>query len=147
MSRKIRTLRLRLIEDQLGEVAYQITKVHFAQFQDSAAEWHPQVNVFQCPTSVRICVELAGVEQDNVEIEVYRGKVRIQGYREAPEPLHQQEAAFSTTPKPVRVIAMEIDHGRFAREVEIPPGYDYRRVTTKWENGLVWICIPRVAHA
>jgi len=47
----------------------------------------------------------------------------------------------------VRVIAMEIDHGRFSREVEIPPGYDYRRVTTKWENGLVWICIPRVANA
>ena len=147
MSRKIRTLRLRLIEDQLGEVAYQITKVHFAQFQESAAEWHPHVNVFQCPACVRICVELAGVEADNVEIEVYRGKVRIRGYREAPEPLEQQEAAFSTLPKPVHVIAMEIDHGRFTREVEIPPGYDYRRVTTKWENGLVWICIPRVAHA
>jgi HSP20 family protein len=147
VSRKIRTLRLRLIEDQLGELAYQITKVHFAQFQESAAEWHPHVNVFQCPACVRICVELAGVEADNVEIEVYRGKVRIRGYREAPEPLEQQEAAFSTLPKPVHVIAMEIDHGRFTREVEIPPGYDYRRVTTKWENGLVWICIPRVAHA
>ena len=147
MSRKTRTLRLRLIEDRLGEVAYQITKVHFAQFQESAAEWHPHVNVFQCPACVRICVELAGVEADNVEIEVYRGKVRIRGYREAPEPLEQQEAAFSTLPKPVHVIAMEIDHGRFTREVEIPPGYDYRRVTTKWENGLVWICIPRVAHA
>jgi HSP20 family protein len=147
VSRKTRTLRLRLIEDRLGEVAYQITKVHFAQFQESAAEWHPHVNVFQCPACVRICVELAGVEADNVEIEVYRGKVRIRGYREAPEPLEQQEAAFSTLPKPVHVIAMEIDHGRFTREVEIPPGYDYRRVTTKWENGLVWICIPRVAHA
>ena len=147
MSRKTRTLRLRLIEDRLGEVASQITNVHFAQFQESPAEWHPHVNVFQCPACVRICVELAGVEADNVEIEVYRGKVRIRGYREAPEPLEQQEAAFSTLPKPVHVIAMEIDHGRFTREVEIPPGYDYRRVTTKWENGLVWICIPRVAHA
>ncbi|MBV8227076.1 MAG: Hsp20/alpha crystallin family protein [Verrucomicrobia bacterium] len=147
MSRKIRTLRLRLIEDQLGELAYQITKVHFAQFQDSAAEWQPHVNVFQCANCVRICVELAGVEEGNVEIEVHRGRVRIQGYREAPEPLRQQEATFSTAPKPVRVIAMEIDHGGFSREVEIPAGYDYRRVTTKWENGLVWICIPRVANA
>jgi HSP20 family protein len=147
VTRKTRTLRLRLIQDQLGEVAYQITKVHFAQFQETAAEWHPQVNVFQCASAVRICVELAGVEEENVEVEVYRGRVRIQGYREAPEPLHQQEAAFPTAPKPVRVIAMEIDHGRFYREVEIPPGYDYQRVTTKWENGLVWICIPRLAHA
>jgi HSP20 family protein len=147
VSRKIRTLRLRLIEDQLGELAYQITKVHFARFQDSAAEWQPHVNVFQCANCVRICVELAGVEEGNLEIEVHRGRVRIQGYRDAPEPLPQQEATFSTAPKPVRVIAMEIDHGRFSREVEIPAGYDYRRVTTKWENGLVWICIPRVAHA
>ena len=147
MSRKTRTLRLRLIEDQLGEVAYQITKLHFAQFQEAAGEWHPHVNVFQCPTCVRICVELAGVEEGNIEIEVYRGRVRIQGIREAPEPLHQQEAAFPAAPKAVRVIAMEIDHGRFYREIEIPPGYDYRRVTTKWENGLVWICIPGLAHA
>jgi HSP20 family molecular chaperone IbpA len=54
---------------------------------------------------------------------------------------------FSTTRKPVRVVAMEINHGQFEREVEVPAGYDPRRITTEWENGLLWIFLPRTAHA
>ena len=147
MSRKSHTLRLRLIEGKIGEVAYQLTKVHFAQFQESGARWRPQVNVFQCVSCFRICVELAGVSDENVEIDVGPGKLRISGHRDAPEPLNQQERAFSPARKPVRVIAMEIDHGAFERDLEIPEGYDYRGLTTEWDNGLLWIRMPRIANA
>jgi HSP20 family protein len=147
VSRKIRTLRLRLIEGQLGEVAYQLTKVHFARFHESGAQWRPQVNVFQCASCLRVCVELAGVGEENIEVGIGPDRLQISGHRNAPEPLHQQESAFSTTRKPVRVIAMEIDYGPFERELKIPDGYDYRRVKTEWENGLLWIYIPRIAHA
>jgi HSP20 family protein len=147
VSRKSRTLRLRLIEGKIGEVAYQITKVHFAQFQESGAQWRPEVNVFQCASCFRICVALAGVSDENVELEVGPGRLRISGHREAPEPLNQQEQAFAAARKPVRVIAMEIDHGKFERDLEIPDGYDYTRVTTEWDNGLFWIRMPRIANA
>ncbi len=147
MSRKTRTLRLRLIEGQIGEVAYQLTKVHFAQFQDPGPHWRPQVNMFQCASCLRVCVALAGVVEENVELEIGPDSLRISGYRTPPEPLKQQEPVFSTTRKAVRVIAMEIDHGPFERELEIPPGYDHRRITTEWENGLLWIYLPRIAHA
>ena len=69
------------------------------------------------------------------------------GDPEAPEPLQQLEMPFSTTRKPVRVVAMEINHGQFEREVEVPAGYDPRRITTEWENGLLWIFLSRTAHA
>ena len=147
MTRKIRTLRLRLIEGQIGEVAYQLTKVHFARFQESGAQWRPQVNVFQCASCFRVCVDLAGVSDENVELDIGSDRLRIRGQRTAPEPLHKQESALSTTRKPVRVIAMEIDHGPFERDVEIPAGYDYRQLTTEWESGLLWIYIPRIAQA
>jgi HSP20 family protein len=147
VSLKTRTLRLRLIEGQIGEVAYQLTKVHFARFQESGAQWRPQVNVFQCASCFRVCVDLAGVGDDNIELEIGPERLRIRGHRTAPEPLQQNDLAHSTTPKPVRVIAMEIDHGPFERDVEIPVGYDYRQLTTEWENGLLWIYLPRIAHA
>jgi HSP20 family molecular chaperone IbpA len=147
VSRKTRTFRLRLLEGQIGEVAYQITKVHFSNFRDSGVQWHPPVNVFQCASCFRICVELAGVGSDQIEVEVELGRIWIRGYREAPEPLQQQEFPFSTTRKPVRVVTMEIDHGRFERAVEIPSGYDLGRITTEWENGLLWLFLPRIAHA
>ena len=62
-------------------------------------------------------------------------------------PQRQKEMPVSTTRKTVRVVAMEIDHGRFEREVAIPPDYDLERITTEWENGLLWIFLPRIAHA
>jgi HSP20 family protein len=42
---------------------------------------------------------------------------------------------------------MEIDHGQFEREIEIPSGFDQGRITTEWDNGLLWIYLPRKAHA
>jgi HSP20 family protein len=147
VSRKTRTLRLRLLEGQIGEVAYQITKVHFSNFHNSVVQWRPPINVFQCTSCFRICVELAGVQSEQIEVEVGLDRLWIRGYREAPEPLQQQEMSLSTTRKPVRVVTMEIDHGRFEREVEIPAGYDRGRITTEWENGLLWIFLPRIAQA
>jgi HSP20 family protein len=147
VSRKTRTFRLRLLEGQIGEVAYQITKVHFSNFHDSGVQWRPPINVFHCSSCFRICVELAGVESDQIEVEVALGRLWIRGYRQPPEPQRQKEMPVSTTRKPVRVVAMEIDHGRFEREVEIPPDYDLEKITTEWENGLLWIFLPRIAHA
>ncbi|MBV8376728.1 MAG: Hsp20/alpha crystallin family protein [Verrucomicrobia bacterium] len=147
MSRKTRTFRLQLLEGQIGEVAYQITKVHFSNFRDSGVQWRPQLNVFQCASCFRICVELAGVESGQIEVEVGLDRLWIRGYRNPPEPLKQLDAPLAATRKPVRVVTMEIDHGRFEREVEIPEGYDHGKITTEWENGLLWIFMPRVPHA
>jgi len=147
VSRKIRTIRLRHLEGQIGEVAYQITKVHFSNFRDADFRWRPAINVFQCASCFRICVELAGVEPEHIEIEVVSSRLWVRGHREAPEPLQQHEYALSIARKPVRVIAMEIDHGQFEREIEIPSGFDQSRITTEWDNGLLWIYLPRKAHA
>ena len=147
VSRKTRTFRLRLLEGQIGEVAYQITKVHFSNFRDSGVQWRPAVNVFQCASCFRICAELAGVASEQIEVEVGFERLWIRGFREPPEPLQQLEMPLSAIRKPVRVVNMEIDHGRFEREVDIPPGYDQGRITTEWENGLLWIFLPRIAHA
>jgi HSP20 family protein len=147
VSRKIRTIRLRHLEGQIGEVAYQITKVHFSNFRDTDFRWRPAINVFQCASCFRICVELAGVEPENIEIEVASGRLWVRGRREAPEPLQQPEYPLSIARKSVRVIAMEIDHGEFEREIEIPSGFDQSRITTEWDNGLLWIYLPRKAHA
>jgi HSP20 family protein len=147
VSQKSRTIRLRLLEGQIGHVAYQITKVNFSNFREVDPRWRPSINVFQCASCFRICAELAGVDPEQIEIAVDSGRLWIRGRRQAPEPLQQQEFAFPTTRKPVRVIAMEIDHGQFEREIEVPSGFDPERITTEWGNGLLWIYLPRKAHA
>ena len=147
VSQKIRTIRLKYLAAQLGEVAYQITKVHFSNLRETDYTWRPEINVFQCATCFRICVELAGVDPGQIEITIASGHLWVRGYRVAPEPLQQNEVALASSRKPVRVITMEIDHGLFEREVEVPAAFDTQKITTEWDNGLLWIFIPRKAHA
>jgi HSP20 family protein len=147
VSQKIRTIRLKYLAAQLSEVAYQITKVHFSNLRETDYTWRPEINVFQCATCFRICVELAGVDPGQIEITIASGHLWVRGYRVAPEPLQQNEVALASSRKPVRVITMEIDHGLFEREVEVPAAFDTQKITTEWDNGLLWIFIPRKAHA
>jgi HSP20 family protein len=147
VSQKIRTIRLSYLAAQLGEVAYQITKVHFSHFRESDYSWRPEINVFQCAGCFRICIELAGVDPDQIELAIAPDRLWVRGYRAAPEPLQQTEMTYASSRKPVRVITMEIDHGQFEREVEIPAAFDTQKITTRWDNGLLWVFLPRKAHA
>ncbi|MBV9488169.1 MAG: Hsp20/alpha crystallin family protein [Verrucomicrobia bacterium] len=144
MSRKIREIRLRRLQGQLGEVAYQITKVHFSNFRDPGPVWHPAVNIFLCDNCVRICLELAGVDPDQVEVEVSPGRLSVRGHRNAPEPATAKPHEHAGS---VRVLAMEIDYGPFAREISLPPNLQLERMRMEWTHGMLWVVLPRQAHA
>jgi HSP20 family molecular chaperone IbpA len=147
VSRKIPPIRLRQLEGQLGEVAYQITKIHFSGFHQPDVLWHPAINVFLCECCFRISVELAGVDPGEVELTAVPGHLWIRGNRDAPEPPATEGYDPVPSRKSVRVLAMEINYGRFEREVELPPDLVLDRASTEWSNGLLWISIPRRADA
>jgi HSP20 family molecular chaperone IbpA len=43
----------------------------------------------------------------------------------------------------MRVHLMEIDHGPFTREVELPPDADKAGISASYRNGMLWIEIPK----
>jgi HSP20 family protein len=135
----IRTIRLERLQGQLGEVAYQFTKIHFAGFRPPS-HWRPAVNAYRCERCLRICVDLAGVDQSAFALELAPGQLTIRGRRELPEPSDAEGRAM-------QVLAMEIDHGHFERRIELPAGVDAGRVTANQQNGLLWIHLPLRPHA
>ena len=142
MNRRFRAFRLLQLQGKLGQVAYEMTRVHFSGFQAIEARWQPKVNVFRCSGCVRICVDLAGVDPQRVELSVQDGKLWILGSRLAPEPSSEPPVEVVRT-KAVRVLAMEIDYGPFARAISLPEDVDLERIRSEWDNGLLWIEIPR----
>jgi len=134
------------IQGKLGDVAYEMTRVNFARFHPVETRWQPAVNIFLCSRCLRICADLAGVDPEEVELSVGNGKLLISGFRPAPEPRSEQEIGVART-KAVRVLAMEIDYGGFAREITLPDDVDLDRLKTEWNNGILWIEIPRWSHA
>ncbi|HEY0789896.1 MAG TPA: Hsp20/alpha crystallin family protein [Chthoniobacterales bacterium] len=144
MNRKIREIRLRRLQGQIGEVAYQITKVHFSNFRHPDAIWRPAVNVFECDNCVRICFELAGVDPKRVEVDVSPGRLFVTGHRNPPEPSLRKTHEHAA---PMRVLAMEIDYGPFAREISLPLDLELERTETEWVDGMLWLVLPRRPQA
>ena len=114
-----------------GEVA--LTQVQL--WQRAPQAWQPPINAFRCETCVRICVDLAGVEKSNIDLQVEPRRVVVRGMRRPPEPGESQGRAL-------QVLALEIDYGPFEREVQLPSEVDVERTHAEQENGLLWISLP-----
>jgi HSP20 family protein len=146
VSRKIQAIRLRRLQGKVGELAYEFTKVHFSRLRDPDPTWTPAINLFQCYRCFRICVDLAGVEPQDVDVTVEPERLWIRGHRSPPEP-QSGEAELAFPIKTVRLLAMEIGYGRFEREIAVPKEVDLTRIATAWDNGILWIEIPHLNHA
>ncbi len=138
MPKSTRTIRLERLEGQLGDVAYELTKVEFSNFH-ATGRWRPPINAYRCEKCLRICVDLAGVDRDEILLEIEPGLLTISGRRALPEPLESQHPA-------TQVLAMEIDHGEFKREIPLPRNVDRKRVHAEQQNGMLWIYLPLQHH-
>jgi HSP20 family protein len=130
---RIRSLKLRWLHGQLTELTWDHMRSSLVSAR--AARWRPAINAFRCERAYCICVDLAGVAKEEIEIVIEPGVIHIRGTRTAPDPEAQHG-------KPVRVLALEIDSGEFERELSLPPEVDIGEVTAEQENGLLWIRLP-----
>ena len=139
MPRKKAAIHLHRLQGKLGDVAYELTSVHFSRFraQDS---WKPAINAYLCARCIRICVDLAGVKEAAIDLRIQPGLLTIRGERELPEPDCTEDSSM-------QVLAMEIDHGRFEREIKLPLSVEEEQVTAEQQNGILWINLPLRAHA
>jgi HSP20 family protein len=138
---------------QPGKLAEQMQKAFFSLNET----WTPNVNLYENSTSYLVCVDLAGVEKEKIDVEVVDQRLKLRGVRPVPQYEDEREARDATTEehdtkggpavtgtaKRIRVHLMEIDHGAFAREVELPPDADRESITANYRNGLLWIEIPK----
>jgi HSP20 family protein len=147
VSRKIQAIRLRRLQGKVGELAHEFTKVHFARLRNPDPSWKPAVNLFQCYHCFRICVDLAGVEPKDIDLTIEPERLWIRGHRSPPEPQFGDDLELAFAVKTVRLLAMEIGYGRFEREVPLPKDADLGRIATAWDNGILWIEIPRLNQA
>ncbi len=138
MGEDIQSTHLKRLHGRLGEVVYQLTRVQFSRFH-SARNWQPAINAYRCSECLVICVDLAGVERESIDLQLEPKRLLIRGHRAPPEP-------EGTVHKPVHVLLMEIDYGQFEREVRLPSDIAPERVTAEQRNGLLWIYLPFQPH-
>lgn len=122
------------MERQLLALTGSFTRVQVTHFSATPC-WSPAVNVYRCHDRYVVCVDLPGVPRSHISLQVEPRRVRIRGHRLPPEPRDEPRA-------PLQVLALEIDHGSFEREIRLPESVDPERATAEQRDGWLWIQLP-----
>jgi len=129
----IRNIKLRWLHGALQDLTSELSRLQFSRFAPHA--WEPAINAYRCEKSIRICVDLAGVDRAFIDLTVESRRVVIRGTRELPEPTDDEGCAL-------QLLAMEIDYGPFIREVPLPADVEIEQAHAEQRNGLLWISLP-----
>lgn len=104
-------------------------------YKDSKeAEWLPPVDVYEDEQGYRLLMDLPGFEKQNVDIQIENQHISIVGTRTPPEGLGQLKYS-------------ERIHGKFARKFSIPDNADEAAIRASFQDGVMYISIPKQANA
>ncbi|GHO86684.1 Hsp20/alpha crystallin family protein [Dictyobacter formicarum] len=96
--------------------------------------WCPPADILESADLIRVKIELAGMQEENIEVTLYEDALVVSGERrdvhEAREHLSYQEA--------------QIRYGPFRVEVFIPRPIDQDAVIARYENGMLSVDLPKL---
>src|SRR5438105_14636261 len=113
----------------------------FAAFVESnnrggtpASSWDPNVDVLDDGETIRILVELPGLESDDVKVTIRGRIVMIRGTKKGR--VRAREG--------LRFFCMERYFGAFVKSIPLPRPVNSHHARTRLDNGLLEVILPRV---
>lgn len=103
--------------------------------------WTPDVNLYEADDVYLVCVDLAGVDKEKIDLEVRDQRLILRGARAVPAHMDEEPALCKHR---LRVHLMEIDHGPFARTVELPRNVRRDGIVAHYRNGMLWVELPKI---
>jgi HSP20 family protein len=96
------------------------------------ARWRPDADTYETLRTVEVIVDLAGVDEDDVEVQLYDDVLVVQGRRSLPACPH--EATYH---------AAGIRQGPFLVELPLPTPVSPDRIEARYDRGLLRITLPK----
>ena len=101
----------------------------------TGANWNPAVDIRETPKELRLDVELPGIREEDIEIEIENGTLTIRGEKSA-ERKEGEEGRFHL---------VERTYGSFQRSFQLPQGVDEKQIQADFDKGVLHISIPKAA--
>jgi HSP20 family protein len=96
--------------------------------------WRPFADIRESADLIMVKIELAGMTEEEIEVTLYEDALVVSGERRDDtgdsENLYYQEA--------------QIRYGPFRVEVFIPVPIDSEAVKARYENGFLWVSLPKL---
>lgn len=97
--------------------------------------WRPDADMYETATAVEVLVDLAGIADDDVEVQLFEDAVVVEGHRKLPS---ADTALYH---------AASIRQGPFRLELPLPAPVDPEAVDARHERGLLRITLPKRPRA
>ena len=100
----------------------------------SESVWQPPTDVYETPNEIIICIEIPGIQKEDVTIFLVDDVLTIRGRR-----------SDRCTEQKLRYHQMEIHYGCFERSLVLPKHIDRNRIQdASYTDGFLKIVIPKV---
>jgi len=128
-------------DDISNQLRSMLDAIHGEQFFGTGTRkgWEPRINVYEVPDRYLVCVELAGMPREQIDIRAEPGLLLIRGTRSKP--------ALPVERSNIGVHVMEIDSGRFHRKIPLPSDVLIDQVTARYRDGYLWIDLKRTPQS
>lgn len=121
------------IASQLEKTVESIFRSTRPMFADTEHAWKPQMDIYETPEEIIILAEIAGVDKENLDVEISSKAVKIYGNRT--EMPRIENARFRLA---------EIQYGRFERILFLPSPIDPEIVSASYVNGFLRIRLAKM---
>lgn len=99
-----------------------------------SATWRPLADILESPEMMTVKIELAGMNEEEIEVTLYEDALVISGER------HDQH----DYPPNLNYHEAQIRYGPFRLEVLIPIPVEREAVSARYENGFLWVDLPKL---
>jgi HSP20 family protein len=99
---------------------------------NGASTWLPALDVWESETEIVLALDLPGIPQESVAIEVDDGVLTVAGERER-----------KTEQTADRFYRYERRFGAFSRSVTLPQGVDESKIQAEFKDGVLEIHVPK----
>ena len=115
-------------EDEFQKAVDEVFHLVHPAFKNYECIWRPNIDVYESADEIIVLSDMAGLNKDELHIEINRRKIKIAGVRKAIQILHN-----------ARYCQAEIPHGSFDRTVALPAPVDVQSAVASYADGILMV--------
>lgn len=115
-------------EDEFQKVVDEVFHLVRPAFRNYECIWRPNIDVYESADEIIVLADMAGLNKDELHIEVDRKSIKIAGIRKVIQLL-----------KNARYCQAEIPHGYFERRIGLPAPVEAQSATASYADGILMV--------
>lgn len=120
-------------EEEFQKAVDEVFNMVLPSYRHFAGTWKPNIDVYESLEEIVILADAAGINKEDIHIEIDSKKIKISGMRKAVQIF-----------KNARYCQAEIPHGQFERYIPLPPSADAGSASASYADGIIIIRINKL---